>query len=266
MTAVQIQQERIGPTTKPDRRGVARKSLLLCGVLAPALYVAMLVVVPMGWAGYSSASQTVSELSAIGAPTRPLWVALGIGYAVLTTAFGLGVVASAGRSHALRAAGAVLIAQSLVNLLWPPMHLRGTEPTLTDTVHIAFACGWLLLMLLAIGFGAAALGRRFRLYSGATVAVFVLFGALTVPDGARIAANLPTPWVGVWERINIGASLLWLVVFAAALLRRRWYDPNTDGGTASPNIRGTLRAGAAEAARSPAWRRRLAPPNVTDRD
>jgi hypothetical protein len=86
---------------------------------------------------------------------------------------------------------------------------------------------WLLLMLLAIGFGAAAFGRRFRLYSGATVAVFVVFGALTVPDAARIAANLPTPWVGVWERINIGAAMLWLVVFAAALLRRPWSQRNT---------------------------------------
>ena len=175
MTAAQIQQERIDPTTTPARRGVARKGLLICGVLAPALYVAMLVFVPMQWEGYSSASQTVSELSAIGAPTRTLWVVLGSAYTLLTVAFGLGVLASAGRSRALRAAGGVLVAQSLVNLLWPPMHLRGTGPTLTDTMHIAFAMAWLLLMLLAIGFGAAAFGRRFRLYSGATVVVFVVW-------------------------------------------------------------------------------------------
>jgi hypothetical protein len=99
---------------------------------------------------------------------------------------------------------------------------------------------WLLLMLLVIGSGAAAFGRRFRLYSCATVAVFVVFGALTMPDAARIAANLPTPWVGVWERINIGASLLWLVVFAAALLRRPWYARATDGRTDSPNASARL--------------------------
>jgi hypothetical protein len=115
------------------------------------------------------------------------------------------------------------------------MHLRGTEPTLTDTMHIAFAMAWLLLMVVAIGFGAAAFGRRFRLYSGATVAVFVVFGALTIPDGARIAADLPTPWVGIWERINIGASLLWLVVFAVALLRRPWSQHAADVVTGSPN-------------------------------
>jgi hypothetical protein len=98
-------------------------------------------------------------------------------------------------------------------------------------------------MLVIIGFGAAAFGRRFRLYSGATVAVFAVFGALTIPDGARIAANLPTPWVGVWERINIGASLLWLVVFAAALLRRPWYQRTADGGTGSPNASARLAPG-----------------------
>jgi hypothetical protein len=51
---------------------MARKALLVCGILSSLLYVVMNVFVPMQWQGYSSASQTVSELSAIGAPTRPL--------------------------------------------------------------------------------------------------------------------------------------------------------------------------------------------------
>jgi hypothetical protein len=52
-----------------------RKVLIVCGILSSLLYVAMNVFVPMLWEGYRSASQTVSELSAIGAPTRPLWSA-----------------------------------------------------------------------------------------------------------------------------------------------------------------------------------------------
>jgi hypothetical protein len=52
-----------------------RQLLLACGLLSSLLYVAMNVVVPMQWQGYSSAAQTVSELSAIGAPTRPLCAA-----------------------------------------------------------------------------------------------------------------------------------------------------------------------------------------------
>lgn len=43
------------------------KVLLVCGILSSLLYVAMNVFVPMLFEGYSLASQTVSELSAIGA-------------------------------------------------------------------------------------------------------------------------------------------------------------------------------------------------------
>ena len=55
---------------------MARKLLLVCGILSSLLYAAMNVFVRMLWEGYSYASQTVSELSAIGAPTRRLWFLL----------------------------------------------------------------------------------------------------------------------------------------------------------------------------------------------
>ena len=198
---------------------MAQKALLVCGILASLLYAAMLVVVPTRWEGYSSASQAVSELSAIGAPTRSLWVALARVYTLLAIAFGFGVWAAAGMNRRLRVAGVVLMMQSVAGVFWPPMHLRGSAPTLTDTLHVVFAMTWLLLMLLAMAFAAAALGKRFRLYSIATLAIFVIFGTRTGMDGPRIAANLPTPSLGIWERINIGASLLWVIVLATVLLR-----------------------------------------------
>jgi hypothetical protein len=183
----------------------------------------MNVFVSMQWEDYSSASQTVSELSAIGAPTRPLWVLLGIAYALLVTVFGWGVWASARRNRPLRVVGGLMVAYGVISLAWPfaPMHLRGAEFTLTDSMHIVLAIVTVLLMLLAIGFGAAAFGKRFRLYSIATMVILVAFGALTGLDAPRIAANLPTPWIGVWERINIGVFLLWVVVLAMTLLRAR---------------------------------------------
>jgi hypothetical protein len=123
------------------------------------------------------------------------------------------------------------------------MHLRGAEFTLTDTMHIVMAMVTVLLMLLAIGFGAAAFGKRFRLYSIATMVILVAFGALTGLDGPRIAGNLPTPWVGVWERINIGAYLLWVVVLAMTLLRApelgdEGSQTMSDRGSGFPEIQG----------------------------
>jgi len=36
----------------------------------------------------------------------------------------------------------------------------------------------------------------------------------------RIAADLPTPRVGVWQCINISSFLVWVVMLSFALLRR----------------------------------------------
>jgi hypothetical protein len=204
---------------------MARKSLLVCGILSSLLYVAMTIFVAMQWEGYSSASQTISELSAIGAPTRSLWAVPGAIYTVLVTAFGWGVWKSAGRSRALRIAGGLTLAYGSLGVLWPfaPMHIRETLAagggTLSDTMHLVLASVTVLLMLLAISFAAAAFGTRFRVYSLATLAILAAFGALTFLDAPRIAANLPTPWIGVWERINLGVFLLWVVVLATTLLR-----------------------------------------------
>ena len=201
---------------------MARKVLLVCGIVSSLLYVAMNVFVPMQWEGYSSASQTVSELSAIGAPTRALWVPLGIVYTLLLTAFGWGVWESARRNRPLRIVGGLMVASGVIGLAWPPMHQRAVLAagggTLTDTMHIVWSVVTVLLFVLEIGFGAAAFGKRFRLYSIATMVILVVFGTLTGLDGPRVSANLPTPWVGVWERISIAAFLLWVVVLAVGLL------------------------------------------------
>lgn len=211
-----------------------RNVLLACGILSSLLYVAMNVVVPMQWDNYSSASQTVSELSALGAPTRQLWLLLVVPYTLLVTAFGFGVWLSAGRNRPLRVVGVLIIANGILGIFWPPMHLRGVEPTLTDTLHIVFAIVTVLIFVLEIGFGAAAFGKRFRLFSIVTIVILLAFGVLTGIDGPRIAANLPTPWVGVWERISIGAFLAWMVILTLTLFR---LPTNVAGKISSPGLR-----------------------------
>jgi len=205
--------------------------LLWCGIFSSLFYVAMNVIVPLQWPGYDPAAQVVSELSAIGAPTRPLWVALGIVFGVLVAAFGTGVWLRADDDRSLRVAAGALITSSIFGLYWPPMHLRGAPQTITDTLHIVWAAVTLLLMLVTITFGAAAFGRRFRHFSLGIVATFVVFGLLTFHDAPGLAANLPTPWIGVWERINIGAYMLWVIVFAVALLRPRHYATPRESST-----------------------------------
>src|SRR6266545_2147753 len=144
---------------------MVQKTLLVCGILAPLLYVAMTLFVGMFWEGYSSTSQTVSELSAIGAPTRPLWILLGTVYAVLMIAFGWVIWKSALPNRALRVVGALLLTQGVFGYFWPPMHQRSVlavgGKTLTDTLHLVWAMVSGLFFLSAIGFGAVAFGKRF---------------------------------------------------------------------------------------------------------
>jgi len=225
--------DRLVPFRKPSRTGqqepkMIRELLLVCGILSSLLYVALTIVGAMRWEGYSSTSQTVSELFAIDAPSRPIVVSLMLMYSVLMCAFGLGVWQSAGRKRALRAVACLLVAKEVegfLGTLFAPMHMRGVEGTLTDTMHAILTGVGVILLMLTVGFGAAAFGRRFRLYSIGTILIFIVFGALSGLQAPRLAANLPTPWMGVWERINIFAYMLWVVVLAIALLRAQGERP-----------------------------------------
>jgi uncharacterized protein DUF998 len=200
-----------------------RKALLVCGILSSLLYGAMIGAI--GSEGYSRISQTPSELTAIGAPTRSLWMQLGAVYTVLVIAFGWGAWKSAGRDRALRIVGGLLVAYGSLGLLWPfaPMHQREVLAagggTLSDTMHVVLASATVLVMFVAMAVAARAFGKRFLLYSIASIVVLVAFGAMTFWDAPRVQANLPTPWIGLWERINISVFLLWVVVLATVLLR-----------------------------------------------
>ena len=124
---------------------MTRKALLFCGILAALLYVATDILAAMRWEGYSYTAQTVSELFAIGDPTRPLVVLRGLAYCVLVIAFGSGVWGSAGGRRALRVAGGLLVGIGVVDLVGPfaPMHQREALAvgggTLTDTMHMVLA-------------------------------------------------------------------------------------------------------------------------------
>jgi len=125
---------------------MVRKVLLALGIVGPLFYVATDFLVATRWEGYSYTDQTVSELFAIGAPTRPLAVLLMLTYGMLAIAFGLGIWISAGEKRALRVVAVGLIGKEVlgsVATLFAPMHLREAlaagEGTATDTWHGEFS-------------------------------------------------------------------------------------------------------------------------------
>jgi hypothetical protein len=181
------------------------------------------VVGSLRYAGYSYVDQTISELSAQGAPTRVLMVILsGIPYAVLMTAFGVGVWQAAGGKHAGRMTAALIVGETawgVVGGILFPMAMRGNEETLRNSVHAPYGLGMPILFLLAVGFGTRLLGKRFRYYSYGSIVAILVFGALTASQMSRVPANEPTSWLGIEERITAYAPMLWFAVLAIALLR-----------------------------------------------
>lgn len=200
-----------------------RDMLLVSGVGAAALYLSMTILVGLRWEGYSNSARMVSELSAIDAPTRPLWLVLGVVYSGLAITFSW-LVWRGGGTRARRAVGALLLAQSVFGACWPPMHQRAVlaagGATLTDTLHLVWTGVTGVLFMAALACGAAAFGRRFRVYSLVTLLVVFGTGAWTGTYASAMQADLPTPMAGMWERTNIAAVMLWIAVLAVVLARQ----------------------------------------------
>jgi hypothetical protein len=76
-----------------------------------------------------------------------------------------------------------------------------------------------LCILLAIGLGSTLLGRRFRYFSYAMILAILVFGVLASLQVGQMEANQPTPWLGIVERGNVYAIMLWVAVLAIGLLR-----------------------------------------------
>jgi hypothetical protein len=111
------------------------------------------------------------------------------------------------------------VAGGLVFPMRPREALAAGEGTLRNTMHIPATAVMSLFIVLAMGFGATLLGKRFRYYSYGTIAILLVFGALASLQAGQMAANELTPWAGIEERINIYATMLWVAVLAIGLLR-----------------------------------------------
>jgi hypothetical protein len=200
---------------------MVRKALLICGVISSVLYLAAIdVLAPIVYPDYHSyTSQMVSELMALGAPTRSLMIPPMLLYNLLVFAFAVGVWAAGGK-RALRFTGAALVgygALSSAGLLLTPMDLRAAGFSDQTVLHIWDTVVQGLFIALVLVFGAFVHGVRFRRYSLATLATCVVFGALAGFE----AAQESTPWLGLTERVNIYAWMLWLAVLAISLLPAR---------------------------------------------
>jgi hypothetical protein len=197
------------------------RTLLLCGAASSVLYPIIDVIGAGSYPGYDYSAQAISEMSAIGAPTASLlapWYAL---WSILFLAFTLGVWIVGRTRRPLRWCAAFLLAVAIVGSGFSlfPMSQRSAVPTFSDTMHLVVAGAIMLLLSAAILAGARSFERGFRRYSAATVIVMLIFFLVTMRDVPNVAADLPTPYMGLSERVSMAAWLLWIALFSVKLSR-----------------------------------------------
>lgn len=197
--------------------------LLISGMLSSVLYIATDIITGLIYPGYSFFEHTVSELSAIGTPTRPYWIAMTFVVNPLLLLFGLSVFKISQKNRALRATSFLLMIWGFLGFFWLlfPMHQRGQIGSDSDTMHLVMAAISVIILTTLVLVGAFTQGWKFRIYSFLTILTMMFFGILTSQQTSRVAENLPTPWMGITERICSYAPLIWVIVLSIILYRSK---------------------------------------------
>ncbi len=221
MTTIGMRHDSGALTT--ERVSVVHKTLLACGVISSILYAGIDLLAGLSYDGYSFYSQTISELGAVGAP-KPVWLApLFLTYSALMFVFGITVVLyGTRRSDRIKKVGMLLVLYMIVGsgTALFPIHVRGTAALADEMPHIIAGLAATTVILVTMAVGSTALGRNFRIFSWTTFASMLVFGALTVPSGMKLAAGEPTPGMGILERLAYYSILVWVAGLSIALLRR----------------------------------------------
>jgi len=203
---------------------VRTNPLVLAGIVAPLVYAAAVIL--GGWLtpGYSHAARPISALIMEGAPAAAVLDPIFTLYNALMVVFAFAV------GRAFRGAGfvmvvlvpALLVLVGLAGILldFYPMDPIGAVITYGGRVHLWLAGLASLSTVLVVVLAALALRsdpawRRFAGYSLVSLIVIVFSGGF-----AALAAARRSPVTGLWERVTIGAFLLWVFVLALTLARR----------------------------------------------
>ena len=221
MTSIGLRHEAGAMTT--GKVPLVCRRLLACGVISSILYGLIDLFAGLSYDGYSFYSQTISELGAVGAP-KPSWLSpLFLLYSAMMFVFAASVWFYGARTNRdrIRNVGLLLLFYMIVGsgTALFPVHVRGTAELVDEMPHILSGLAATTVILVTMAVGSGAFGNRFRLFSWITFAFVLIFGALTVPFGMKLAAGEPTPGMGLVERLAYYQILIWVAALSIALIR-----------------------------------------------
>lgn len=198
-----------------------RKALLICGIAAALVIIAINLLPGALWPGYDFLTQSISELRAIGSPTRALAYPLVILFGVLMTAFGICLWLVGRGNGALRVTAVLLLGYSLLGMadaIFFPMRVGASVALRENNLYSTPMALSVLCIVAAMGAGALAFRNWFRFYSLGTLAAFATLTLLSLFVFPKLAAE-PVVRVGLQERSMMFFNLLWVLLLALALRR-----------------------------------------------
>jgi hypothetical protein len=181
-----------------------RRLLAMGGVLGPPVFVGTWAIAGLTTKGFSSVEGAISDLAAVGAPTR---VAMTLGFVV----FGLGLFAFGFALRETLAGNAWIaaLATGACTIAVAATPLGGWAP---DAVHATFAgLGYATLVALPL-LAARPLARLDR-RAGARASVLI-----AAISAACLLASTLGPAHGLWQRLGLTAGDVWIVAIASAIV------------------------------------------------
>lgn len=197
------------------------KWLLLCGLLAPFLLVAFLIVALLLTPGHDYISETISQL---GARDRPHPEVVNAGFVIsglLILGFAIGIYLNLGRSMAARIVG-ILIAINGVGIILTgafqaDSNALGTSSTLEGNLHHIFAAIAYSTLLMGITVFAMLVHRKpgWRGFTQFSLAVAIINLGLLLLYAMGVSKTIE----GSLQLSFFGMSLAWVVAVSLQSLR-----------------------------------------------
>jgi hypothetical membrane protein len=201
------------------------RSLIFCGILAPIVYIAIVVIGGLMRPGYDHITNFISDLIGTGAPNRWLLDPVFGLYNVFCMAFGLGVfwrvqTVLENKRRMIGLVGATILVLTGVFgflTLFAPEDPAGARMTSAGVMHIVLAAlssvtTMVSMFLLGLWFRGSKSSRGMGIYSLISVGFVLITGGITAAMGA-----IRGPVAGLMECLTIGGFMQWLFVLAMVL-------------------------------------------------
>ncbi len=216
------------PSPRPRRfrrRDVISTLALLAALAAPILYAGATLVGERLTPDYDHFHQTISEMTTADMPRAAVLNAAFVLYDVLVMALALLLIPAlrVGRNRSMLVSAIMLFVSGAAGIAMStafPIDPRGAAITTTGAVHIGLAVIGAIASFFAVLFCAAGLWPD-RRYTRLSVASFIICAVMAAGAAWSILTFIgPLGYVGLAERVTVGAFLVWLLFVALAVRRR----------------------------------------------